>query len=192
MRVAILVSMLWSLAACGSMATTAAAADASRQDLARQRAEIQARHEHELAACAGRFDLNACQGEARSRQRQALADVQARQQRLDEARRSEKSLQRQAEVARKQAEVDRRNSLAPPQDPPSPAPKPPPVPPKREARAASSSSAAKAAERAAAAQKRRQEIEADQARIDARVARRAGSGKKVMPLPPAPGASGPT
>ena len=164
----------------------------SKQALARETAEIQGRYERELADCAGRFAVNACRDEARARQRQGLAAVRARQQKLDESQRSERALSRQAEVRRKQAEVDRRNPLSPAAEPAASLPAQPVRAAVRPPGAPAQQAAAKASERAAAAQRLRREIEADQARIAERMARRAASGKKVVPLPPAPGASGPT
>ena len=178
-----------------ALATRAAAAagDAPtpRQQLAAERAEINSRHEREVAACAERFASNACRDAARQRQRQALAQVQARQQALDEASRRDRATQRQAGIERKQAEVERRSSLAP-QAEAEALPLPVPRAASRPARSSSSNAAAKAAQRAEAARKRQQEIEADQARIKARIEKRAAQGRNPAPLPPVPGASAPT
>lgn len=175
-------------------AGSVAAADdgaTQKQQLAAERAAINSRYERDQAACADRFASNACRDAARQRQRQALADVQARQLEIDQETRRRRAVQRQAEIGRKQAEVERRSSLVPPAD----AAVVPPAPPRaasRPLRSASSPAAAKAAQRAEAARKRQQAIEADQARIDARVAKRKAQGKNPPPLPPAPGASAPT
>jgi hypothetical protein len=164
---------------------------AQKQQLAAERAAINSRHDRELAACAERFASNACRDAARQRQRQALADVQSRQLEIDQETRRRRATQRQAEIGRKQAEVESRSLLAPPADA-AVVPLAPSRAASRPTRGASSAAAAKAAQRAEAARKRQQEIEADQARIEARVAKRKAQGKSPPPLPPAPGASGPT
>lgn len=162
-----------------------------RQQLAAERAEINSRHEREQAACTERFASNACRDAARQRQRQALAQVQARQQALDEESRRSRALQRQSGIDRKQAEVERRSSLAP-QAEADTLPLSAPRAASRRARSSSSNAAGKAAQRAEAARKRQQEIDADQARIKARIEKRAAQGRNPAPLPPVPGASAPT
>jgi hypothetical protein len=76
-----------------------------------------------------------------------------------------------------------------------PAPKAPPPAPvfdEAAAQAAKAAKEAKAAERAAAARKMQDEIRADQARVDARIAKRAAQAKKAAPLrAPASSASQP-
>lgn len=164
-----------------------------RRHIAAERKAADARYESEAAACRQGFAVNACLDDARRRHRQAVAALQARQRTFEEARRRQRADERQAEVARKQAEVARR--AAAPASAPAPkagaaaaasAPRPRAA---ASARDASPDAAAKAAARAQAARKLQAEIKADQARIQARTAKRAAQGKQPSPLPPAPGAS---
>jgi len=103
-----------------------------RQQLGRQRAEIEARHQEALQACATRFNVNSCQEEARRARLQALKPVQARELALDAAERQARSERQRERVLSKQqefAEQDGRHQskallATPPLAAPASAPKP--------------------------------------------------------------------
>lgn len=187
--------LLLALLAGSAHAQDDAAARQRRIDEARAAAD--ARFEAESAACRQRFAVNACLDDARQRRRQALAAVQAEQRALDEAGRRERAADRRAEVARKQAEVARRTAAPTPAASAASAGSAAETPSASRPRAATSpraeasDAAAKAAARAEAARKRQEQIKADQARIQARIDKRAAQGKQPLPLPPVPGASMP-
>lgn len=158
--------------------------------IAAERAALAERVEREAAECRQRFAVTPCLDEVRRRQRQAQAGLDGEQREIDDARRARRMAERQAEVDRKQSEVARRvatpsaaaaSAAAPPTETASGKPADP-APPRK----APSDAAAKAAARAEAARRLQAEIQADQARIRERQAKRAASGKQVQPLPAPP------
>lgn len=158
--------------------------------IAAERAALAARAEREATDCRQRFAVTPCLDEVRRRQRQAQAALDAEQRAIDEARRARRLADRQAAVERKQAEVARRlaasaATVGSAAAPAAAAASVPPVAPAPQRRAPSDA-AAKAAARAEAARRLQAEIQADQARIRDRQARRAASGKPVHPLPAPP------
>lgn len=81
---------------------TAQAAGAERQQLERQRAEVEARHRAALADCAARFDVNSCRDQARRARADALKPVQAREQELDAEERQARAGRQRERVRQKQ------------------------------------------------------------------------------------------
>lgn len=176
-------------------AVVAAADTAGLELLPAQRQAIADRFEREQATCRQRFAVNACLDAAQARHRQALKDVQARQEAAN-------LQQRKGRAAARQAEIDRKDKLLadrPPAPPdarrvdlrrvdaaalPGQASVVRPTPaPLSNAGADRAAARVKAAERAEAAKRMQAEIRADQARIQERLARRAAQGKKSAPLP---------
>ncbi len=87
-------------------------ASLQRQRIAAQRAEVQARYEEEAQRCRQRFAVNDCLDAARRQRRQALAVLQEQQFALDEAERARRAADREAAIARHQAEVAQRSAAA--------------------------------------------------------------------------------
>jgi colicin import membrane protein len=202
--------VLTGLLAWGAGATVAP--DPQTQDPATRRRAIEAAYEREQADCRQRFAVHACTAEANARRHQALQALHLLRRSVDAERRLQRADQRQAGIDRRQqARLDR--SLVPPAAPPAPmggsAAATVAVPggvaspavlatqqvAKQATRSASrdaASAQAKAAARAAGAQRLQGEIQADQARIRDRQARRSARGKESAPLPaPAVGTSAP-
>ena len=165
-----------------------AAADeaAQRQQLAAERRAADSRFQQAQADCRQRFALNACIDDARAAHRRALAGVKERERVLDEGQRRQRALDRQTAIDRRQQVAEER--------PPEPDARPlargasaarPSARREGDARRARDAAVAqaKAAERAAAARKLQAAIEADQARIKERLAKREAQGRKAQPLP---------
>ncbi len=162
------------------------AAHEQQAQIAAERAAIKARFDHERAGCTKRFAVNACLDDATQRERRELAPLRAREQTLDAEQRQQRSAERQAALAERQAlrgaSAAQRSARGEAAASAAGAAKPS-RPPGQGHESRANDAAAKAAERAAAARKMQDDIRADQARIDARLAKRAAQGKKVPPLP---------
>lgn len=94
--------LLATLALSGASLSSVWAASDERQQLAQQRAEIEARHKAALADCATRFSVNSCQDEARQRRGVALKPVQARELALDAEERQARAARQRERVKQKQ------------------------------------------------------------------------------------------
>jgi colicin import membrane protein len=173
----------------GFLACGLAAADetGARQQLAAEGRALDARYEREQADCRQRFALNACLDEARAKHRRDQAALKARQRALDESLRQQRAAERQSDIDRRQQAVQSRLA-APEATAPSrstPARTAPAVPRDSEVRRSQAAAAAraKAEERAEAARRLQASIQADQARIRERQAKREAQGRKAQALP---------
>ena len=83
--------------------------DQERARLAAERAAIESRYSARERECKERFVVTSCVDDARRERRQGLDALRSRQIQLDEARRRERTAERQAELAAKAAEDARRD-----------------------------------------------------------------------------------
>lgn len=175
-----------------------------RQQLAQQRAEIEARHKAALVDCATRFNVNSCQDEARQRRGAALKPVQARELALDAEERQARAARQRERVKQKQEGFVEQESRQQSKALLAPEPALVPGPTGKPARVTDESAHARAvqaeiekgeqdaAQRRAAAEQREQRAqahrEASQRRQQARAASAPANGAKPivqLPLPTA-------
>ena len=176
------------LLSCGLVCGLAAADETgARQQLAAEGRALDARYEREQADCRQRFALNACLDEARVRHRRDQAELKARQRALDEGLRQQRAAERQADIDRRQQAMQSRLAGPEATAPGRSTPSRPPAAERRDSEArrnqAAAAARAKAAERAEAARQLQATIQADQARIRERQAKRESQGRKAQPLP---------
>lgn len=81
---------------------TSAAAAGEREALAEKRRQIEASHAQALKACAPRFNVNACEQQARFERSAALKPLLAREQELDSAERQARAQAQRERVQAKQ------------------------------------------------------------------------------------------
>ncbi len=171
---------------------------AERARLAAERQRLEAVYLAEEAACGLRFAVTGCVEDVRARRRAALAPLRERELVLDDTERQERAAaRRQAIAERQQTQQQSRADVRPAPDDAAPRQRAPELlfaPRKAEAvpdpRARSTAGATKAARRAEQAERRRQQVRADMARIQERLAEKAGQGRASAPLP-LPAASAP-
>lgn len=96
------------LALAAAPAGPARAADGERSRIAQERAEIEARYAERERACRERFVVTSCVDEAKRDRRRGLDALRARQLKLDEESRRERTAARRAELAAKASEDARR------------------------------------------------------------------------------------
>jgi hypothetical protein len=87
----------------------ARAEESEHASITRERADIEARYAERERECRTRFVVTSCIDDAKRDRRRGLDDLRARQLKLDEERRQEKSAARRAELATKAAEDARRD-----------------------------------------------------------------------------------
>src|SRR3954453_9194037 len=90
------------------LAGAAGSEDTERSQIAHERAEIEARHAARERACRERVVVRSCGEDAKRERRQSRDDLRARQHKLDEETRRERTEARRAELAAKAAEDARR------------------------------------------------------------------------------------
>lgn len=181
---------LWTFALVLLVPQTLLAAESERDRITEQRKAMAERFAAEEKACVSRFAVTACVDDVRSRRREALAPLRARELTLDEADRQQRARVRREAIAARQAQVASR--------PPAPAltearVRQPALPSSSAARTPKAQDdgqarAADAARRASEVRSRQAEASAAQQRVERRLAEREAQGKKPMPLP-VPGAA---
>jgi len=92
-----------------AVSAPAHAVENERAQIARERAEVEARYGERERECRGRFVVTSCIDDAKRERRQALDALRARELRLDEATRRTRTDARRAELAAKTAEDTRRD-----------------------------------------------------------------------------------
>jgi colicin import membrane protein len=103
---AALLLVLTGLAASSVAAT--ASEDNERERIVSERSQIEARFAARERECRGRFIVTSCVDDAKRERRLGLDDLKARQLRLDEAKRRERTAERRAELAAKAGEDAKR------------------------------------------------------------------------------------
>lgn len=188
------------LLALGAAPAHAQAAEraAERGRLGAERQRIEAVYAAEEAACGQRFAVTGCVEDARARRRAALAPLRERELGLDDVERQERAAaRRQAIVERQRAQQQPGPDARPAPEDRAPRPRGPelqfaPRASESAPRSRGTAEATKAARRAEQAERRRQQVRADLARIQERLAEKAGQGGGSAPLPvPVPAASSP-
>jgi hypothetical protein len=94
--------------ATGAPASAAAPDDAERARITAERAAIESRYGDRERECRTRFVVTSCVEDAKRDRRQGLDALRARQLQLDEAKRRQRTAERQAELTAKAAEDARR------------------------------------------------------------------------------------
>ena len=140
-------ALLLAGALAGALPARAAGADdAERHRIAEERAAIEARYVARERECRDRFVVTSCIDDAKVERRHGLDALRARQLKLDEEQRRERTAERSAELAAKAAEDARREQERAGRAASAPAPREPrPLEPRHEtpARPAASTSAAR-------------------------------------------------
>lgn len=180
------------------LAAPAFAADAEREQLARERAVLDAQFAAESKACQQRFVVTSCVEDAQARHVQALKPIVAREQTLDEIARRERAAAQQEHMRQRQqeagsSEAARRTQLIKQAAQPQPAPRsaphahPGPTPEQREKAIEDKTAASERAAQAGRERMARHEAELRQRQQNAtkREAQRLAKtkGKKATQLP---------
>jgi len=101
--------LLAALALAAAALVPARAEESERANIARERADIEARYAERERECRTRFVVTSCVDDAKRDRRRGLDALRARQLKLDEEIRQERSATRRAELATKAAEDARRD-----------------------------------------------------------------------------------
>jgi hypothetical protein len=97
-------------AAASVMAGTAEDERAEREDIARQRAQVEEQFRRQQAECGNRFFVTSCMDAAQRERRNALHPLSQREAALDDAQRKRKANERMEELDRKQRESAQRQA----------------------------------------------------------------------------------
>jgi hypothetical protein len=155
---------------------------AARERISRQRGEVEAAYKADEKACYQKFAVNDCLNAARSRRREAMADLKRQETSLNDAERKRKGAERQRAIEERAQAQKRVERPEPPAKAAPPAPHPPAGPTIEEKQAerarAQERNAAEAAARKRDAQARQQEKAAESARRQAEAASNAERRKK--------------